>query len=121
MTGTNTDTQRQTQTHTKALSFVLQNIRNKTKNCMLFFLPKLGFEPQISCSPARCSYHLSYWGTHHNSITDTSLFHYTRTAIRPVFSGHVFFLRVKNSVWADFLIWRNVQVFGQMIVCRHSL
>ena len=37
-------------------------------------MPKLGFEPQISCSPAKWSYHLSYWGTYHNSVINPSLF-----------------------------------------------
>ena len=32
------------------------------------FVPKLGFEPQLSSSLAWCSYQLSYRGTHHNSV-----------------------------------------------------
>ena len=44
-----------------------------------------------------------------------------RVAIRLVFPGHVFFFRVKNSVWVDFLNLAKRPGFGQIIVYRYSL
>ena len=67
-----------------------------------FILPKtlwLETNPSLctTVSLVRCSYHLSYWGTHHNSATNPSLFHSSQDSlignksqlVRNCFSGQL--------------------------------